>query len=570
MRMPAVSVNNPVLGKELRTRMRGTRAYWVLFAHVMLLSVALFIAYLFMYQRFVGASYVVGMDPVGRMLFQVLFVAQAIFLSMITPALTAGMITIEREQRTYELLMLTMLRPREVASGKLLSAFGFAVLLLTASLPLAGICFMMGGVSQQEILVVYVMLAVASLFYGALGLLFSAMMRTTAVSTASTYVVALAIFVVTALLASAGRNEVLFAATNPITAVFSSLEKAPFYRWQVPIWIPSLLISLLAALLAAAGTVHKMEEGVSERPGALRWITYAFVTALAVGVIGNIVGVLPRGAGIDDLRVTATVFAGVLLVSLATLAIVYCSADAPEVLGTPSPGLTGPRPSGILGRILYSRLFTGGYASAPAYVLFLFVTGAAVIATSFAIAGHAAWILVIDTVVAALLVALAGVLFCMTLSRLFSVLTGNRNQAGMLVCLVAGALLILPLFSLIGWDPSVQQPHRLAWETLYLNPAFAFIALGSEPGNWKDLSPPLWAGQGLTWAMTLFIYLALAAVVEAWGQAALRAKRAQQKPAMPPALSFEPEEPAEAPEPAEPAESAETTGPDEPARPADS
>jgi ABC-type transport system involved in multi-copper enzyme maturation permease subunit len=528
LQVPAIRLSNPVLGKELRTRMRGNRAYWLLFWYVMLLSNTLICAYVTTGVMHAVNTNVVGADPIGRVLFQVLFVAQAVMLTMITPALTAGMITLEREQRTFELLMLTMLQPREVTAGKLLSAFGFAALLLTASLPLAGICFMMGGVSPGEIAAVYLMLASASLLYGALGLLVSATVRTTVVSTAATYMAVLGIFAVTAALAAGGRSTTLFAALNPVTAVFFSLELAPFYHWHVPVWIPSLGINLLAALLAAAGAVHRLEAGVSERPGALRWITYAFATALAICTVGSVLGELPRTTSPDGPREAAAVLASQLFVALALLTLFFCSGDAADIHGE-VPVRDAPVAPGPLARLARSRLFTGGYASGPAYMLLLFLTGAVVMAAGFPLARHPAWVLVAGTILAALGVALSGMLFWMAMVRFFSIVMGSRLQAGLLAFLTAGVLMVLPLFSLFGWDASVPQPHRLAWETLYLTPAYAFLALGCTPETWKEAAPPLWAGQSLAWAITILLYVALAAIVEGGGQAVRGRQRARHK-----------------------------------------
>ena len=524
LQVPAIRLSNPVLGKELRTRMRGNRADWLLFWYVMLLSNTLICAYVTTGVMHAVNTNVVGADPIGRVLFQVLFVAQAVMLTMITPALTAGMITLEREQRTFELLMLTMLQPREVTAGKLLSAFGFAALLLTASLPLAGICFMMGGVSPGEIAAVYLMLASASLLYGALGLLVSATVRTTVVSTAATYMAVLGIFAVTAALAAGGRSTTLFAALNPVTAVFFSLELAPFYHWHVPVWIPSLGINLLAALLAAAGAVHRLEAGVSERPGALRWITYAFATALAICTVGSVLGgcrgpprrmarAKPRRSWpASFLRSRCSPF--------------LCSGDAADIHGE-VPVRDAPLPRAPAPRAL-AALY-GGYASGPAYMLLLFLTGAVVMAAGFPLARHPAWVLVAGTILAALGVALSGMLFWMAMVRFFSIVMGSRLQAGLLAFLTAGVLMVLPLFSLFGWDASVPQPHRLAWETLYLTPAYAFLALGCTPETWKEAAPPLWAGQSLAWAITILLYVALAAIVEGWGQAVRGRQRARHK-----------------------------------------
>ena len=55
----------------------------------------------------------------GRTFFEILFYSQAVMIALITPALTAGAISIEREQRTFEMLRGTILRPRSIVWGKL-------------------------------------------------------------------------------------------------------------------------------------------------------------------------------------------------------------------------------------------------------------------------------------------------------------------------------------------------------------------------------------------------------------------------------------------------------------------
>ncbi|HPO73997.1 MAG TPA: hypothetical protein PLJ31_14695, partial [Armatimonadota bacterium] len=321
LQVPAIRPSNPVLWKELRTRIRGNRAYWLLFWYVMLLSIVLFCAYFLKQRMALKQPIEIYADPVGRDLFEVLSVTQAALLTIVTPTLTAGMVTIEREQRTLDLLMLTLLRPREIAEGKLLSAFGFAALLLTASLPLAGICFMLGGISPGEIAVTYLMLAGATLFCGALGLLVSAMARTTVISTAATYMAVLALGLCMGVtIVSSTMDARLFAGFNPMFAVFFGPEQTTFYRWHVPNWIPSLVLTLLAALLATAGAAHKLEAGVSECPGALRWLTWTFFTAMAFCCIGSILGGVPQSTSVEELREAAAILGGTLFLALALLA----------------------------------------------------------------------------------------------------------------------------------------------------------------------------------------------------------------------------------------------------------
>ena len=101
------TLDNPVVTKELRGRMRGARTYWLLFGYLFLLSLLFFFWYLgwwsshanTMQNGAASASF-----TAGRMFFKVLFYAQAVMIALITPALTAGAISVEREQRTFEML----------------------------------------------------------------------------------------------------------------------------------------------------------------------------------------------------------------------------------------------------------------------------------------------------------------------------------------------------------------------------------------------------------------------------------------------------------------------------------
>ena len=519
--------DNPVLTRETRTRMRGTRAYWMLFFYVMLQSLILFVAYLLRFQRYQGyaaAGYqpVPGMDPAGRELFQALFVAQALMIAVITPALTAGMLTIEREQRTFELLMLTMLRPRQIIAGKLCSAFGFAVLLLTASLPLAGICLMLNGISPEEILVVYLLLAASSLFYGALGILFSAVLRSTAMATAASYMAGLFLFLLTGI-AALGTKEVLFSSVNPVGAVFNALESAPFFRWRLATWIPALPLLVLLALLAASGATHRLEEGLSERPGVLRWLTYLIFCILAIGAVGNVLGGV-RPSSVDQVRLVISWTCMILLVLLAVLALVFCTGEGAEVSGAAASVRPAPRRV-RLGRLFHARIFTGGYAWGFAYTLLLFITAAAALVAGFSVSGSSTWVLAADALGEALLLVFSALMCYIALGRFYSVLLGARYAAAMLGFFTITALALLPLLNLLAWDPAVNPGHQILWETLYLNPGVALLSLCTDAPVWSRTYPAVWSGQQLMWVVAAALHLGLAAVLELAGQGILAGRR---------------------------------------------
>ena len=190
--------DNPVLVKEIRTRMRGARAYWVLLAYVLLLTLAVGIIYMNWYSENTagGVSHQAASNT-GRLLFQVLFAFQAGLVALITPAITAGAVTIEREQQTYQMLATCALKPSHIITGKLLAAVAFVALLLTSSLPLVSLSFLLGGVSPGEVFGTYLSLALSAFVFGSIGVLCSASLRATAAATVATYTFVLLLFFVT-------------------------------------------------------------------------------------------------------------------------------------------------------------------------------------------------------------------------------------------------------------------------------------------------------------------------------------------------------------------------------------
>src|SRR5262245_38681187 len=125
---------NPVIVKELRGRMRGWRAVVALTFYLLVLSVIMLLSYLVTRSTMgIGST---QSAQVGKIIFSVLVVFQTIMVSLLTPAFTSGAITSEREHKTYDLLMTTLLSARSVIFGKLGSALGYVLLLLLALVPL--------------------------------------------------------------------------------------------------------------------------------------------------------------------------------------------------------------------------------------------------------------------------------------------------------------------------------------------------------------------------------------------------------------------------------------------------
>ena len=164
---------NPVMRKEFRGRMRGIRAFAVLSIYLLLMSSIAILLFLIFVPR-VQATGSVAIGNIGRDLFRGMVALELLLIILITPAYTAGAITGERDANTYDLLRMTTIPTPAFIIGKLEAALGYILLLMLATAPLLALAFLFGGVSQLELALSFEMVAISSLFFGAIGMYFSA------------------------------------------------------------------------------------------------------------------------------------------------------------------------------------------------------------------------------------------------------------------------------------------------------------------------------------------------------------------------------------------------------------
>ena len=165
---------NPVLVKELRSRMRGPRAFVLLTIYLSILSIAA----LLLYAGF-GASSGGDLNAgrrVGKALFRLIASVALIEVCIITPALTSGGIAGEKERETYDLLVASLLSPWQIIWGKLGAALAFALLLILAVVPVMSLAFLFGGVTPTEVLIALVGLVTTAVAYATIGLFWSAIL----------------------------------------------------------------------------------------------------------------------------------------------------------------------------------------------------------------------------------------------------------------------------------------------------------------------------------------------------------------------------------------------------------
>jgi ABC-type transport system involved in multi-copper enzyme maturation permease subunit len=196
-----------IMVKELRSRMRGRRAFIVLTIYLGLLALITYGSYLIVAPAARGGAAAGGFVSqantsaiVGQTIFTLLSIFQLILICFIAPGFTAGQISLEREKQTLDLLVSTPLRPGAIVLGKLLAALAFVVLMIVAAVPITAIVLMYGGASVEDIVRQQLVLLATAVALGAIGLFFSALLKRTQAATVLSYITMLALTVGTVML----------------------------------------------------------------------------------------------------------------------------------------------------------------------------------------------------------------------------------------------------------------------------------------------------------------------------------------------------------------------------------
>jgi ABC-type transport system involved in multi-copper enzyme maturation permease subunit len=181
-------MDNPIITKELKGRMRGRQGFIIIAVYLSLISFFIFLIYLLLT---IDGSLSNG-DPsflqtMGKIIFSTVVLLELLMLGFIGPALTSGAIASERERKTIDLLKTSLLSARAIVLGKLSSAAAFLLLLVFTAIPLQSLAFFLGGVGMAEIVVSTLMLVITAIFFCTLGLFFSSFAQRTLIATVYSY-----------------------------------------------------------------------------------------------------------------------------------------------------------------------------------------------------------------------------------------------------------------------------------------------------------------------------------------------------------------------------------------------
>jgi ABC-type transport system involved in multi-copper enzyme maturation permease subunit len=287
-----------LLGKEFVSRLQGKLTYVVLtflvalFTGLVLAAFWLLVVSVPTIVPVIGSSVGSGGNVTiqalvasnrGLFLFYALAICLLAAVCSVAPAVAASAISSERENDTFDLLLASGLRTSALVAGKLLAAALFVLLLASTVLPGFAIAWMFGGVSVRDVAIALALLVATVAFISAIGLLFSALARSSTLAALYTYSVIYLVALgslMAYLVGASVQNEALvrpLLSLNPFIALLTvpealsgSLQQTlPFqYRpaldlvnqeWlglaiRYPRWLNTLLIFSLGTVVLVALT----------------------------------------------------------------------------------------------------------------------------------------------------------------------------------------------------------------------------------------------------------------------------------------------------------------------------
>ncbi|GLC87656.1 ABC transporter permease [Lysinibacillus piscis] len=256
-------VYNPVFVKELKLRFRSFKSFSGLMFYLAVLCVFI-VGFLLVTTEFTGRGFF--KPDISFIMFAVLSIVQMALVLFITPSLTAGAISSERERQTLPILLTTTQSSTQIIIGKLLSSVAFLVLMLIAGLPLYSLVFLFGGVAPSQVVSIFLFYLVTVLAIGSIGVMFSTITKRTIVAMIATY---------GSIIFLGGITAFFFF----LTIAFHGMTAAVGNSWMSYFWAAINPGALMLTLISP-----EMGEGLTEVSGVSLpvWVTYLIVYSLII------------------------------------------------------------------------------------------------------------------------------------------------------------------------------------------------------------------------------------------------------------------------------------------------
>lgn len=301
-----LGLSNPVVGREVTERLRGLRAFVVIAAFVLVLTLTLFLVYEGMSSQ---ASFdLATRTRVGRTVYEAVLLIMTLLVLFFVPGLTAGAIAGERERQTLTTLQVTLLRPRSIIAGKILAALAYLGLLLVASLPVLAVSYVLGGIRLLDIGRGLLAVAFVALVLAAMVVAISTFAKRVQTATILAYAFVTLLSIAGPL--AYGIASIFDARSEPAQGRADEIIAPAFLLTPNPL---TLVIDVAAGSTADAGPLSAMRDGLDEAWYRNDQSWFALFPDVRVGDVGF------DDQGRPDSRPPAWVLSAVSLTGLAVV-----------------------------------------------------------------------------------------------------------------------------------------------------------------------------------------------------------------------------------------------------------
>lgn len=265
--------DNPVVIRDLRTRMRGLGAFGLLIGYLLLVSIVMCVVF-YSETGWGQTARVAAYSRIGSGMFIGLAWTQAIVLLLVIPGVISSAVSREYEKKTIEMVALSGLNSFLFVFGKLISALLYCLVLVVSTLPLAGICLMFGGISPEEIAVTYLLTVVFCFMMCSVGLYLSTVIGKTVGAVilfyAFNWFYVIHMGLIMAQIFSRGSMKSWSSLMIPANAAFSGMESATICGVPIPIAIITVVVQILVGVILLYAAAARVKHWRCERAGVLR------------------------------------------------------------------------------------------------------------------------------------------------------------------------------------------------------------------------------------------------------------------------------------------------------------
>lgn len=295
---------NATAKRDLRSQLRGNQALllWGGYLGVMIVMIAI------AYNQALEPEMLSVSIVQARLheFYNALMIMLSVVICVVTPAMTAGTIVVERQRQSLDLLFSGPIEPKYLLVGKMMSSFRYTWMLLVLSIPVTAVCVVMGGATWAEVLIAYILLSLSALVFTSIGLTISCITNTPAAAVIWTYLtVAGYLIFISSILAVFGApvastafrtgNMPWFIGIVPFAVVQAAPSVGTVFGHEVPGWLLVVLYSLLVCKLMLVGAGSALSPARSKETLSLRihglvytgvlmyLLSYTYCSALSAG-----------------------------------------------------------------------------------------------------------------------------------------------------------------------------------------------------------------------------------------------------------------------------------------------